>query len=167
MRFPVFIELQGKKVLVAGGGKIAARRIKVLAEFGALVTAAAPQICDEVRSLWEAGRIRWENRPVKREDVEDAFLVIAATDSREANHQVVLWCREAGVSVNAADKKEECDFYFPGIAREGSLIAGVCASGQDHRLAREAAEGIRRLFQAEFKEDSACLQEDKGSTDGR
>ena len=124
---------------MAGGGKIAARRIKVLAEFGALVTAAAPQICDEVRSLWEAGRIRWENRPVKREDVEDAFLVIAATDSREANHQVVLWCREAGVPVNAADKKEECDFYFPGIAREGSLIAGVCASGQDHRLAREAA----------------------------
>ena len=86
MRFPVFIELQGKKVLVAGGGKIAARRIKVLAEFGALVTAVAPKICDEVRSLWEAGRIRWENRPVKREDVEDAFLVIAATDSREANH---------------------------------------------------------------------------------
>ena len=152
MRFPVFIELQGKKVLVAGGGKIAARRIKALAEFGALVTAAAPQICDEVRSLWEAGRIRWENRPVKREDVEDAFLVIAATDSREANHQVVLWCREAGVPVNAADKKEECDFYFPGIVARDNVVIGVTAGGTDHRKAREVREKIERLLEEEEHE---------------
>ena len=59
-------------------------------------------------------------------------------------------CREAGIPVNVADKKEECDFYFPGIARGGLLTAGICAGGKDHRLAKEAAAEVRQLFAEKY-----------------
>ena len=150
MRFPIFIELEGRKVVAAGAGKIGTRRIRMLEEFGADVQVIAPEISDEVRRLWEAGRVSCALRPIEKEDISRAFLVVAAADSREVNRQVAAWCREAGVPVNVADRKEECDFYFPGIAKEGCLTAGVCASGKDHRMAKEAAEAIRRLFKEEF-----------------
>ena len=160
LRFPMFVDLRGRRAVVIGCGAIGARRIRVLLSFGAQVRAVDP-----LTSPPEGAE--WVKRPYERGDVEGAFLCVAATDDRAVNHAVCEEARSLGVPVSVADDRDECDFYFPGIAREGSLIAGVCASGQNHRLAREAAEGIRRLFQAEFKEHSACLQEDKGSTDGR
>lgn len=153
MRFPMFIELEGKRVVVAGGGTIGTRRIRALSEFGARVTVVSPEISDEVRSLWEAGRIECRIRKVVEEDLEQAFLAVAATNDRQANHQVALWCRKAGIFVNVADQKEECDFYFPGIAREGILTAGVCAEGKSHRLAKAAALEIRSLFAEKYRSD--------------
>lgn len=150
MRFPMFVELSGRKAVVAGAGKIGARRIRVLAEFGAQVTVIAPEISEEVRRLWEAGAVSCELRKVTEKDMEDAFLAVAATDDRTVNHQIALWCRKAGIFVNVADKKEECDFYFPGIAKEGILTAGVCAGGSSHRLAKEAAAEVQSLFTEKY-----------------
>ncbi len=150
MRFPMFVELEGRKAVVAGAGTIGTRRILALLEFGAGVTVISPEISGEVRSLWDAGRLQCELREVEERDVEDAFLVVAATGDRQVNHQAALWGRAAGAFVNVADRKEECDFYFPGIAREGILTAGVCAGGEAHGLAKEAAAEIRRLFAEKY-----------------
>ncbi|MCI8274807.1 MAG: NAD(P)-dependent oxidoreductase [Lachnospiraceae bacterium] len=150
MRFPMFVEMEGRKVVVAGAGLIGTRRILALLEFGARVTVVSPGLSREVRELWEAGRIQCEIREVAEKDVGQAFLVVAATSDRQANHQVALWCRAAGIWVNVADKKEECDFYFPGIAREGILTAGICADGKSHGLAKEAAAEVRSLFAEKY-----------------
>ena len=150
MRFPVFIELEGKKAVVAGAGRIGTRRIRVLAEFGADVFVVSPEISHEVRKLWEAGIVTCELREIEKKDVEQATLVVTAADDRSVNHQVALWCQEAGIPVNVADRKEECDFYFPGIARKGILTAGVCAEGKAHGLAKEAAAEIGRLFSEKY-----------------
>ncbi len=72
--------------------------------------------------------------------------MIAATDSRTVNRAVVEECRALGIPVNAADAPGECDFYFPAIARRGSLVAGVTASNTGHRLAAQAARQIRELL---------------------
>ena len=164
MRFPMFVELEGRKAVVAGAGAIGTRRILALLEFGARVTVISPEISGKVRSLSEAGRLTCMLREAAEEDVRDAFLVVAATSDRQANHQVALWCRSAGVFVNVADRKEECDFYFPGIAREGILTAGVCADGKSHGLAKAAAEEIRRLFVEKFRTAQAG---DGGPAGGR
>ncbi|MCD2491789.1 bifunctional precorrin-2 dehydrogenase/sirohydrochlorin ferrochelatase [Lacrimispora sp. NSJ-141] len=146
MRFPMFVELEGKRVVVAGAGTIGTRRIRVLVEFGASVLVISPEVSGEVRDLWQSGKVQCELRTVEKQDMETAFLVVAAADKREINHQIYEWCSEAGIPVNVADKKEECSFYFPGIAKRGSLVAGVCAGGEDHRLARQAVEEIREFW---------------------
>ena len=127
------------------------------------MTVISPEISGKVRSLWEAGRLTCMLREAAQEDVRDAFLVVAATSDRQANHQVALWCRSAGVFVNVADRKEECDFYFPGIAREGILTAGVCADGKSHGLAKAAAEEIRRLFVEKFRDPEVAKRGGDGN----
>ncbi|MCI8465069.1 MAG: bifunctional precorrin-2 dehydrogenase/sirohydrochlorin ferrochelatase [Lachnospiraceae bacterium] len=162
MRFPMFIELEGKKAVVAGAGRIGTRRIRLLADFGAWVTVIAPEISDEVRRLWEAGQVSCELREIEQRDVEGAFLAVAATDQREINRRMAFWCRSVGIPVNVADRKEECDFYFPGIARAGCLTAGVCAGGNAHRLAKEAAADIRGLFAENAEKYGLAAKEGDG-----
>ena len=69
--------------------------------------------------------------------IDGCDLVIAASDDSLVNRQAAELCRERQILVNHAGDKGLCDFYFPGIAREGNLVAGVTASGKDHRMASE------------------------------
>lgn len=135
--FPLFFDVKHKKVLVVGAGKIAARRAETLATFGAKVWVVAPSGSEQMQRLAEEGKVCWERRCFIRDDIVGCDLVIAATDDVQINGQVASYCRKKQVLVNHAGDKSQCDFYFPGIAREGSLVVGVTASGKDHKLASE------------------------------
>lgn len=185
--FPLFINMNHRKVLIVGAGAIGARRAGVLAEFGAEVTVVAPAGTPEMERL-EAkfgreaaetelrretpkvkarrkvpetarGSIRWLRRTFRESDIWEHDIqehdiresghnrpdfVIAATDDDELNGRIVRLCREAGIPVNHAGDKGQCDFFFPGIAREGNLVVGVSASGESHGLTRRAAAQLRQ-----------------------
>lgn len=135
--FPLFFSLQNQKVLVVGAGKIASRRAEVLAEFGAVVTVVAPQGAEVMERLAREGLVRWERRSFVPADVAGKYIVIAATNDTNLNTEIAVLCKENHILVNHAGDKSQCDFYFPGIAREGGIVAGVTTSGKDHGLARE------------------------------
>ena len=129
--------MEGKKALVVGAGKIASRRASVLAEFGAQVLVVAPEGISQMEHLAQKNMVCWEKRVFCENDIEGCYLVIAATDDTRLNGQIVGLCHERQILVNHAGDRGQCDFYFPGIAREGGLVVGVTASGKDHRLAGE------------------------------
>lgn len=135
--FPLFFSLQNQEVLVAGAGKIASRRAEVLAEFGAVVTVVAPQGAEAMERLAREGTVRWERRSFVPADVAGKYIVIAATNDANLNTEIAVLCKENHILVNHAGDKSQCDFYFPGIAREGGIVAGVTTSGKNHGLARE------------------------------
>ncbi len=135
--FPLFFDLKYRKVLVAGAGKIAARRAEALAEFGAEIQVVAPSGIGQMERLAAQGMVHWEKRCFVPEDVSGCNMVIAATDDARVNREIVRCCRERQIPVNHAGDKSQCDFYFPGVAREGNLVVGVTASGKDHKLASE------------------------------
>ena len=151
--FPLFISLSEKKVVIIGAGNIAARRTKVLLEFGAQVTVIAPETSAAIDVMEKMGSIGVVRRPFRPSDLEGADFCIAATNLRDVNHGIFLLCRESRIPVNVADCKEECDFYFPAIAKKGTLVAGISASGNDHRLAKKSAEEVRLLFDRFVRED--------------
>lgn len=155
-RFPLFVDISGKRVLVAGAGKIASRRAAVLSEFGAAVLVAAPDGCDRMEKLEQEGLVHWERRPVRETDLAGAYLVIAATNRPEVNDRIAKLCRDRGIMISHAGDKSQCSFYFPGIAREGELVAGVVADGKSHSLAKQAAQSLRiwiRQFMTERKDE--------------
>lgn len=143
--FPLFIDIKGKNIKVIGGGTIALRRVKTLLNFGAVITVIAPKAAEEISTLAKAGKINWEQRIYKQGDCSGAFLVIAAADKREINHAVFEECREKNILISAADKKEECSFYFPAVIQEGDIVIGVTSGGLNHKGVRKAADTIRRL----------------------
>ncbi len=142
-RFPLFIDLCGRKILVYGGGNIAARRCRVLARFGPQITVIAPEICSEIREI--PGIICREAR-FSEECMPEAMLVLAATGDRDVNRAIVTAARARGIPVNDASNQDACDFHFPAIALRDPLVVGVNAGGQDHKLTARAAAAIRELL---------------------
>lgn len=149
--FPLFFDLENKKILVVGAGKIAARRAEIMADFGARILVVAPLGCERMESLAGQGRLRWERRCFMPEDLEDRDLIIAATDDARLNGQIVRDCRNRQILVNHAGDKSQCDFFFPGIAREGNVVVGVTASGRDHRLASEITGSLQSWLKQFFR----------------
>ncbi len=147
-RFPLYIDLTGRPVLVYGGGTIAARRCRVLSGFGARLTVIAPEIRPEIRSL--PGVIcRFERFSAAAGKMPEAALVLAATGDPAVNRAIAAAARARGVPANNASDQHDCDFHFPAIAARGPLVVGVNAGGEDHRLAARAAAAIRRLLEQE------------------
>ncbi|SCP99097.1 precorrin-2 dehydrogenase/sirohydrochlorin ferrochelatase family protein [Anaerobium acetethylicum] len=144
--FPMFVDLEDKKIVVVGGGTIATRRVEALLKFRCRITLVAPEISDVLRSCADKGILEWKPAEYEAEDCRDAFFILAATGSREVNHRVYLDAKKRGITVNVCDKKEECDFYFPGTIVQDDVVIGVTSSGSDHRLAKKIREKIEEVL---------------------
>ncbi len=144
--FPLFVNLAGKKIVAVGGGRIALRRIRVLAEFTESITVVAPELHPELLPLEEAGTLRVLRKPYEPADLEGADLVLAATNAPEVDRAVREDCVRLGIPVNIAGDRSLSDFYFPGIARKDNVVVGVTAGGRDHAEAKRVTEEIRELL---------------------
>ena len=141
-RFPLFVDLTGRRCVIVGGGAIAQRRAAVLSRFGAAVTVIAP--------TWTGGvpEVEWQARPYAPGDLSGAFLAVAATDDRQVNRQVGEEARRLGIPVTVADRREECTFFFPAICEGGGITAGLISQrGEDHRRAARAAKRVREVLE--------------------
>lgn len=148
--FPLFVDLKGKNILVVGGGKIAERRVKALLGFGCRIVIASPDLGEGLSALvggsgMGAQSVCW--RPAFYDmsiliEETPAFVLAAAPSG--VNDGVVRDCHAAGIPVNDASDKSKCDFYFPGLVREGEAVIGVTSGGSDHRLAARLTEAVRQ-----------------------
>ena len=83
--YPINLNLNGKKVVVVGGGRIAERKITGLIEAMAVVTVISPKLTLELMEYARDGKMIWKEKDFTAEDIQDAFLVIAATNHPEIN----------------------------------------------------------------------------------
>ena len=144
--FPLFVDLRGKKCVVIGAGEIAAGKVDGLARCGAEITVVSLRAVPYVEEAARAARLTWLRRAFREEDVEGAFLAVAATASRRVNAAVFRACRERGVLCNAVDDPAHCDFIYGAVVRRGALQIAVSTSGRSPALAGR----IRRELEARF-----------------
>lgn len=142
----MFVELTNKKILVAGGGTIALRRVRTLLKFGADIRLVAPELCEDLAQLEEEGKITAEHREYCTGDIDGAQIVLAATDNHEVNRQIWEECRAAGIIVNVADDKKMCDFYFPSVVMTDDTVIGINCGGMDHAKVKETRKKIERVL---------------------
>ena len=144
--YPVMLQLEGKKCVVVGGGGVAARKIESLHEAGADVLVVSPEVSEKARELVDGKKARLREGAFVPEDLEGAFLVIAATDSEEVNRNVAEECSKKGILANVADRPELCGFYVPSMVRRGDLLIAISTSGKSPAVARK----VRQRLQEEF-----------------
>ncbi|MEG0829127.1 MAG: precorrin-6A reductase [Anaerovoracaceae bacterium] len=144
--FPSFINISGRKVVVIGAGKIAKRRINTLIDFDCKLNVIGKELEPEVEELQRRGVLTAHTRGFVDADLDGADIVLAATDDRLLNEYIGKKCKEKTIMVNVADRKEECDFYFPGVVRKGNLVIGLTAQGKDHGLVKWAKTKINSLI---------------------
>jgi glutamyl-tRNA reductase len=145
-RFPLFIDLSGKKIAVIGAGSIAYRRIMSLLTFPCNLKVAALWAREEIEQLNDEGKISLKLKAYEPSDIEGAFLVVAATDDRQLNHCVAQDAEKNGQHCSVVDCKEECTFYFPAIAQYHGGVIGICGTGDDHTRTKEMSASIKKFI---------------------
>ncbi len=161
MLYPIFLNLDGKRCVVVGGGEVADRKARKLLQAKAKVVVISPEVKPELASM--AAEVR--RRPYREGDLEGAFLVFAATDRRDVNAAVAREARARGVPVNVADNPTEGDFALPSTLRRGRLQVAVSTGGASPTLARR----IRRELEDAFGFEWAGVVEElsRARRDGR
>ena len=151
--FPVFIDIESKKCLVIGGGRVAARKVETLCQYGAAVRVISPEVCREIVLLFSSpdrAGCSINQKALKREElaeeIREAVLVVAASGDRETNHQTALISQRLGIPVNVVDAPSECTFLFPAVVKKGNISVGINTGGQSPIVSawirRETEENI-------------------------
>lgn len=125
--FPFFANIEGKEVLIIGGGKHALEKVMRLSPYKPEIKVIASHIQKEFSSF---ERVVLVPRKFREEDLNSSPLfVIVAGENQEENRNIALLCRSRGIPVNTVDDKEYCDFLFPALIDHGHLTIGVCTNG--------------------------------------
>jgi len=148
--YPILVDLQGKKALVVGGGKVAQRKIETLLEYGASVQVVARELTAELEELRNAGRIEFLGGEFAEAFLEGAFVVFAATDDASLNRRVSRAAQQRGLLVNAVDQPADCNFIVPSVLSRGDLLIAVSTSGKSPAFARKVRLELERNFGEEY-----------------
>ena len=141
--YPVNLDLAGRRVLVVGGGEVAARKVSGLLRAGAVVTVVAP---DAVAEIAQDPDVRWHQREYRRGEVASYRLAITATDDPAVNRQVARDGEAANVLVNSADDPANCSFILPAVVRRGDLQLTVSTNGRSPAFASWARRRLEETF---------------------
>ncbi len=141
-RFPLCINLEDKRFLIVGYGRIAKRKLKAISEFTSNITVISKEGAE---GLAREG-FKVVNKCFDEKDLEGFDFVITATGSREQDEGIVTACKSRGIPVNAADDREECDFFLPGIIKRGDLVVSVSTSGKSPAYSRHLREQIEDII---------------------
>ncbi len=142
--FPVFINLKGKRCLVIGAGNIAYRKIKTLMKYGAEVTVITREIAEE--KISELQGLNMVIRDFMTEDLENVFLVVAATDNIEFNKHIFQLCEEKNILVNNMTSKIDMNIRFAAIYEDESVQIAVSAKGYPKK-SLEIRNRIKDMFE--------------------
>lgn len=141
-RFPLFVDLTGRRCVVVGCGKIGAHRAEVLLRYGANVVVVAP----EGEAPTGAVHIKREFQP---DDIRGAFLVTAATNQHGLNHDIYALCQREHIFVSTADDRNACSFFFPAVRTGNGLSVGLVSDGSDHKKTAHTAKKIEAILKEE------------------
>lgn len=146
---PILVDGAGLRVLIVGGGPVAARKLAAFREAGARVRLVSPEATAEIRALSDAGEVAWLARRYQPSDLGDAQLVVAATADRAVNAKVAADARAVYRLVNVADAPDDGTFTMMAVHRSGSLVVGVSAGGVPGAAAR-IRDAIARRFDGRY-----------------
>jgi precorrin-2 dehydrogenase/sirohydrochlorin ferrochelatase len=161
------LKLTGRKCLVVGGGDIGLEKVEGLLACGGSVTVLAPEAHPELQALAEEGSIEWDRREYAGpEDLEGAFMVIAATNDSEVNIGVYYDAEKRAMLANVVDVPPLCNFILPAIVRTGPLAIAISTAGASPALAKRMKREISDLFGEDYARLAVMLNDVRGWAKG-
>jgi uroporphyrin-III C-methyltransferase/precorrin-2 dehydrogenase/sirohydrochlorin ferrochelatase len=147
--YPIFLKLEGRRVLVVGAGAVAERKIASLREARARVRVVAPQATDAIRAWAAEGSIELLLRPFQGADAHDAWLVIAATPDAAVQESVAAAAEARGCFVVAVDDPAHASAYSGAVVRRPPFTVAISSSGATPALTRLLREVIEHVLPSE------------------
>jgi siroheme synthase-like protein len=148
---PIFVKLRDRLVVVVGGGIIAEGKIESLFAAEAHVRVVAPQVTPAIAQWIALGKVEWRAKAFDPSDLDDAYLVIAATSAPGVNEAVFREADGRGILCNAVDDIEHCHFYYGSVVQRGDLQIVISTNGKSPALAQRLRVQLERQFGPEYE----------------
>ena len=158
--YPIFVDVEGRRALVVGGGPVGTEKVEKLLDHGAVVRLVSPELSPRLQELVQAGAVE-EHRPraYRPEDLEDVFVVIAATNLDAINRMVWQDAEERGMLVNVVDVPPLCNFIVPSIVRRGELAVAISTGGASPVVAKHIRRDLEERYGPEWEQLVALLRD--------
>jgi precorrin-2 dehydrogenase/sirohydrochlorin ferrochelatase len=140
---PISINVEGKKILIIGGGRIAHHKIGFLEQFANNISVVGIEVCDEIKNK----NIQYIEKAYEKEDLKDAFLIYACTNIKELNKQVKKDAEDLGKLCNVVDNPPLCDFVSPAIYKNGIYTIACGSNAQDVYKSVELRNKIKEFLE--------------------
>jgi uroporphyrin-III C-methyltransferase/precorrin-2 dehydrogenase/sirohydrochlorin ferrochelatase len=145
--YPLGLRLEGRRVVVVGGGTVATRRVPALLDAGADTVLVSPELTPALRAHADAGRLHWVERRFAPADLDGAWLVQVAVDDPVAAAEVSAAAAEQRIFCVRADDRAAATAWTPAVTRHGPVTVAVLGGG-DPRRAMAVRDAIRDLLDA-------------------
>jgi uroporphyrin-III C-methyltransferase/precorrin-2 dehydrogenase/sirohydrochlorin ferrochelatase len=137
------LDLRARRVVVVGGGPVAARRGRALRAAGAVLVIVSPALGEELTRMVGLGEAQWHQRAVREQDLLDAWFVVAATDDRAVNERVARWADRHRVwCINASDGASGSARQAATSRHAGLVVAVASAGDVDPARVRAVREAV-------------------------
>ncbi len=124
---PVSLNITDRKILIIGGGKVAAKKIKILEQFTNEITVTATNICEEIKT----GKINCREKRYHKSDLTAYHIIYACTNNERLNRRIKMDCEEMGKLINVVDNPAQSDFVSPAIIKKGQMTVSVGSNAQN------------------------------------
>ena len=158
--YPVFLDIEGRRCLVVGGGPVATEKVQKLVEHGSRVRLVSPDVTEELRDMVATGAVAEHHaRTYRPEDLDGCFLVIAATNLDAINRMVWQDAEARGLVVNVVDVPPLCNFIVPSIVRRGELAIAISTGGASPVVAKRIRRDLEERYGDEWEALVALLRD--------
>lgn len=144
-RLPLFLSFENRTVLVVGAGTVALQKVSELKNTGAKIFVVAPRVCEGIAALAALGAVHVHQRAFVENDLENVWLVIAATNDTTVNREIAIAAEARRIFVNAVDDPDNASAYFASLIRRPPFVIAISSAGElpgVSRLLREILEQV-------------------------
>ncbi len=153
--YPISLNVEGRRCLIVGGGRVAERKVNSLIEARADLYLVAREVTPGREALAESGALHVRIGEPVEDDLEGTVLVIAATDDEALNRQLREWAGARSILINVVDVPELCDFIVPARINRGPIAITISTGGSSPALSKH----LRRVIEEHVTEAHGRLAE--------
>ncbi len=145
-KYPIFLELGGRRTVVNGAGTVAVRKVQSLLDAGARVVVVAEHIDEKVAVMFESGNCKVIKSRYDKSYLTGAAIAIASTNNNTLNTQIYKDCQTLEILCNVVDVPELCDFYVPAVVKRGHLQIAISTEGDSPAYAGHIRKKLEKIF---------------------
>ena len=157
-KYPIFLELTGRRVVLIGAGAVAVRKACSLLAAGARLVVVAERIDDVLTNLCTGTGAELIRSKYSKDYLAGAVLAIAATNNHQLNRRIYEDCQELEILCNVVDQPEFCDFFVPAIVKRGDLQIAIGTEGYSPAYAGHIRKKLEKIFTDKHGEFLAELE---------
>ncbi|CEH35823.1 precorrin-2 dehydrogenase/sirohydrochlorin ferrochelatase family protein [Romboutsia lituseburensis] len=157
MFYPINLKLKNIEITVIGGGEVAYRKCKNFLGFGKSVKVVSENFIEKFSTI--ESKVEIINDSYKEEYIKSSFIVVAATNNKEVNKKIGIYCRNNGKLVNVVDDIELSNYTVPSCVKRGDLLISISTGGNSPSLSSKIKRELENKYDNTYEEYVSLLGE--------